>query len=103
MICGEWSQTAPLVQDNQVHYILASDTIYTPATIRSFVSVVNQLANPSTVIWIATQRYYFGLGGGTQALRNIITEMNLPLTVEVVKTVGTEAVKRDIIRLYKQC
>lgn len=103
MICGEWSQTAPLVQDNPVHYILASDTIYTPATIRSFVSVVNQLANPSTIIWIATQRYYFGLGGGTQALRNIITEMNLPLTVEVVKTVGTEAVKRDIIRLYKQC
>lgn len=92
-----------MVQDNPVHYILASDTIYTPATIRSFVSVVNQLANPSTVIWIATQRYYFGLGGGTQALRNIITEMNLPLTVEVVKTVGTEAVKRDIIRLYKQC
>ena len=101
MICGDWSQTASLIPEQHIDFILASDTIYTPATIRSFVSVVNQLASPSTTIWIATQRYYFGLGGGTQALQNIIAEMNLPLQAEVVQTVGTEAIKRDIIQIRK--
>lgn len=62
---------------------------------------MNQLATPSTTIWIATQRYYFGLGGGTQALQTIIAEMNLPLKVEVLQTVGTEAIKRDILSIQK--
>lgn len=91
-----------MIPEKKVDYILASDTIYTPETIRSFVSVVNQLACPDTIVWVATQRYYFGLGGGTQALMNIITEMNVPLEVEVVKTVGTESIKRDILRIHKR-
>ena len=101
MICGEWSQTAKLIPEQHINYILASDTLYTPATIQSFISVLTQFANPPTIIWVATQRYYFGLGGGTQALINCIQEMKLPLEVNVLKTVGTEAIKRDIICIHK--
>ena len=101
LICGDWSQTAGMIHEPKVDIILASDTIYTPATIRSFISVVNAIASPDTMIIIASQRYYFGLGGGTQALCTIISEMGIPLQVEVLKTLGTDSVKRDIIRLTK--
>ena len=101
LICGDWSQTAEKITDKKIDYILASDTIYTPETIRSFISVVNQLADETTTVWIASQKYYFGLGGGTQALISMIKEMNLPLTVEILKTVGLESVKRDIIQIKK--
>ena len=102
LICGEWSQTASMIPEDHVDIILASDTIYTPETIRSFISVVNELSQPSTLIFIASQRYYFGLGGGTQALISMIEEMKLPLEAEVVKTMGTDSIKRDIIRIVKK-
>ena len=90
-----------MIPEPKVDLILASDTIYTPATIRAFISVVNQIATPETMVVIASQRYYFGLGGGTQALNALIEELHLPLRVEVLKTLGTDSVKRDIIRLIK--
>ena len=101
LLCGDWSQIAGEFANVHVNYIIASDTIYTPVTIRSFVTVVNQLADPDTIVWIASQKYYFGLGGGTQALISIIEEMKLPLSVEILKTVGMESVKRDIIQIKK--
>lgn len=101
LICGDWSQTAEKIAEKKIDYILASDTIYTPETIRAFISVVNQLADENTTVWIASQKYYFGLGGGTQALISMIKEMNLPLTVDILKTVGLESVKRDIIQIKK--
>ncbi|KAM7459124.1 hypothetical protein BLSTO_00143 [Blastocystis sp. subtype 1] len=82
LICAEWSQTAAMIPEPKVDLILASDTIYTPATIRAFISVVNQIATPETMVVIASQRYYFGLGGGTQALNALIEELHLPLRVE---------------------
>ena len=91
-----------MIDATKIDYILASDTIYTPATIRSFVSVVNQLADRDTVCWIASQKYYFGLGGGTQALIDIISEMKLPLTIQILETLGEDTVKRDIIRIQKK-
>ena len=102
LICGEWSETAAMIDATKIDYILASDTIYTPATIRSFVSVVNQLADHDTVCWIASQKYYFGLGGGTQALIDIIKEMKLPLTIKILETLGEDTVKRDIICIQKK-
>lgn len=48
-------------------------------------------------MWIASQKYYFGLGGGTQALMDIIKEMKLPLEVTIVKTVGLESVKQGCV------
>ena len=64
-------------------------------------SVVNQLITEKTTVWIASQKYYFGLGGGTQALIDIIKDMKLPLEVTILKTVGLESVKRDILCLKK--
>ena len=64
LICGEWSETPALIHETKIDYIIASDTIYTPATVRSFVTAVNQLASKDTVCWLASQKYYFGLGGG---------------------------------------
>lgn len=101
LLCGDWSQVAEKLKGVKVDYILASDTIYTPETIRSFVSVVNQLITEKTTVWIASQKYYFGLGGGTQALIDIIKDMKLPLEVTILKTVGLESVKRDILCLKK--
>ena len=101
LLCGDWAHVPVLMKDVKVDIILASDTIYTPETIRSFVTAVNELANPETLVWIASQTYYFGLGGGTQALISIIKEMQLPLEVECLKTVGMESVKRDILRIKK--
>ena len=37
-----------MIPEPKVDLILASDTIYTPATIRAFISVVNQIATPET-------------------------------------------------------
>ena len=88
LLCGDWAHVPVLMKDVKVDIILASDTIYTPETIRSFVTAVNELANPETLVWIASQKYYFGLGGGTQALISIIKEMQLPLEVECLNGVG---------------
>lgn len=97
LICGEWSETAALIPETKIDYIIASDTIYTPATVRSFVSVVSQLASKDTICWLASQKYYFGLGGGTQSLIDTIKEEKLPLSVEIVETLGEDTVKRDIV------
>ena len=68
---------------------------------RSFVTAVNQLASKDTVCWLASQKYYFGLGGGTQSLIDTIKEEKLPLSVEIVETLGEDTVKRDIVCVRK--
>lgn len=86
-----------MIPEPKVDLILASDTIYTPATIRAFISVVNQIATPETMVVIASQRYYFGLGGGTQALNALIEERTCRWRVGGAEDAGTDSVKRDII------
>jgi len=53
--------------------ILAADTLYSPKSIADFILTVKMLLEPKQGrAYIATQRYYFGLGGGLLKLKEVV-------------------------------
>ena len=49
-------------------------TLYSPQTVHQFLQLLSLLLSENTICLVATQRYYFGVGGGYQCLLNTIEQ-----------------------------
>lgn len=82
---GDWS-TLPSVLGEECKYdwILTSDTLYSPESVKSLSAVLGQLLKPDGYALVAAKTYYFGVGGGTEMFQELVQSQNLK--VEVAKT-----------------
>jgi len=65
-----------------VDIVLSSDTIYNPLSIKPFLETVNGVLRDGGRCYIATQKYYFGLGGGVAALKACVRKAFPGLSLE---------------------
>ena len=101
--------------DGYFDLILASETIYTTSAAYEMVLLLQRHLRPTTgVAYIATKRYYFGVGGGVDVFRNFCRDtddihhndhnhQHHPLQVETVKVIdnGTGNI-REILRVQSK-
>jgi len=82
-IAGDWSTLAAVLSqplfpglepDPAVRFdlILSAETLYTAASCKALLSAVERFLSPQGVAILANKRYYFGLGGGTLELQNLL-------------------------------
>ena len=90
-ISGAWGpdfinllQETHAERDSENILILASETIYSPATIKVFTSTVMDLlkrARSSARALVAAKKIYFGVGGGTDEFIRCVREAGGPIKV----------------------
>ena len=100
-IIDSHSQEPTLPSDGRFDILLAAETLYTPhAAQETAYLVAHHLAAGGTA-FIATKRYYFGVGGGTDAFVDCATGHGLVVeTVHVVDT-GRGNV-REVLKVTRQ-
>ncbi|KAK8809927.1 hypothetical protein WA158_000870 [Blastocystis sp. Blastoise] len=78
-------------------------TLYSPETVSFFINLlVPLLSSMNVTCYCASQRYYFGVGGGYMCLLNYIQQHNLPLNVEIIDSNNAHNnVLRDIYKITK--
>jgi hypothetical protein len=113
----EQSHHDPLLpSDGMFDLILAAETIYAESAARETVLLLQRHLRPVTgVAYVATKRYYFGVGGGVAPFRKFASELNdhnnsnndlettpLRLSIETVRVVdnGTSNI-REVLKV--QC
>lgn len=97
---GDWLQ---LQLPQAVDLILASETLYSEQAARETAFVLNQHLSDTGNAFVATKRFYFGVGGGTDAFRATINETFPLLDVQVVQSLDTGTGNiREILRVRKR-
>jgi hypothetical protein len=105
-VAGDWSHLMSWVGSaTTFDLILSAETLYNEDTCRGIVTLLHMFLSPSGIAILANKRYYFGVGGGTVSLENIIAASTVcsavtgtKLQCEVVRSFedGTSNI-RDII------
>lgn len=97
--------------ENAIHridWIAAAETIYTQEAAQETAFLILKLLRPETgLAWVASKRYYFGVGGGVDAFRMAAASLQVEwsgssykLDVETVKVVDTgNANIREILKV----
>ena len=111
----EQSYDPLLPRDGRFDLILAAETIYSESAARETALLLQRHLRPATgVAYVASKRYYFGVGGGVEPFRKFVSELNdhtsshdletAPprLTIETVRVVdnGTSNI-REVLKV--QC
>jgi predicted nicotinamide N-methyase len=75
-IGGDWSALTTKLQTAQqkVHLILSAETIYTKENCSILLNLIVNCLSEDGLAILATKRYYFGVGGGSSDLANLIQE-----------------------------
>lgn len=83
--------SSKLSPDGYFDLILAAETIYTTTTARETALLLKRHLRPNTgIAYIASKRYYFGVGGGVDAFRDYcanVIEDDVSLTDEECKLI----------------
>lgn len=79
--------------------VLASETIYSPDTLRSFVSVLDQTVRSKRAL-IAAKKVYFGVGGGVD---EFVREWErIGGGTKLVMEVGDQGVARVVLEVFRR-
>ena len=84
---GDWSCLASRLaaaHPDPFHLMLSAETIYNPATYRTLCELVDTHLAPDGVALFAAKRFYFGVGGSTDAFSAAVTVHAPGLRCDVV-------------------
>jgi Lysine methyltransferase len=74
---GDWKDMSEQLQERRFDFIVAAETTYTTqAALDTAELLQKHLALNTGIGWISSKRYYFGTGGGTDALREAAQALN---------------------------
>ncbi|BFZ54239.1 Histidine protein methyltransferase 1 [Savitreella phatthalungensis] len=98
-LSGGWSSyMSSLV--GKVDLILASETIYNEASLAAFCSMLEEcLAVPHGQALVAAKKMYFGVGGGIQSFKGVLTDH--PLDCQTIYE-ANEGVRRAILKITRR-
>ena len=102
----EQSYDPLLPSDGRFDLILAAETIYSESAARETALLLQRHLRPVTgVAYVATKRYYFGVGGGVEPFRKFVSELNdhdVKTVIETVRVIdnGTSNI-REVLKV--QC
>ena len=101
-ISGAWGEEflieVPFSPSSSRLLVLASETIYSPDTLPSFIRVLAETARSSRVL-VAAKKVYFGVGGGVD---DFVREWErIGGATDRVMEVGDDGVARVVLSVYK--
>ena len=98
---GDWGDLDAFVPAQSADVVLAAETIYSTASYVRHVRLLRRaMRKPDGVAFVAAKRYYFGVGGGTDAFGAAITNAHPDMEVETVETFSDGASNvREILRV----
>jgi len=78
-VSGAWNHRNifSLLPPNSFSLILTSDTLYEPTSLEPLLKIISHCLAPHGLALIAAKRYYFGIGGGTEALKIRVDSLGL--------------------------
>ena len=100
-VAGDWGDLDAFVSAQSADVVLAAETIYSTASYERHVRLLRRaMREPDGEALIAAKRYYFGVGGGTDAFRAAIERAHPDMTVETVESFSDGASNvREILRV----
>lgn len=100
-VSGSWGQgMLPALPSSPYDLILASETIYAPATTPLFVDVVKGALGNQGKALVAAKKIYFGVGGSVEDFESTVTEDEQWRT-QVVRELGKKGVGRVVIEVTR--
>ena len=101
-LCGDWSGYDAFVEAGSVDVMLTSESIYDVEQYQSLCSFIDHALHERGACYVAAKRYYFGVGGGTNAF-TMFCEKHFNFTVERLKTFSDgKSNVREILVLRKR-
>ena len=86
-----------LPSDGKFDLILAAETLYSESAACETAVLLQRHLRPSTgVAYVATKRYYFGVGGGVDSFRKFANEVNM----KHEETTGTTRLTIETVRVH---
>uniref|UniRef100_A0A7S0CBI4 Uncharacterized protein n=1 Tax=Proboscia inermis TaxID=420281 RepID=A0A7S0CBI4_9STRA len=83
--------------------VLASETTYTIQSCNQTALLLRRHLKPQAgVAYVATKRYYFGVGGGSDAFREAATKLQLRVDVAGVYDDGKSNI-RELLKVTRVC
>ena len=106
-IAGDWlaaSMTADLLQGQTFDLILSAETLYNSDCCQKLYQMIEQHLDPEFgVALIASKRYYFGVGGGTLLLENLLRSPSSTLNYEKILCIEDgQSNIREVLKLTKK-
>ena len=106
-IAGDWiaaSMTVDLLQGQTFDLILSAETLYNSDCCQKLYHMIEHHLDPVRgVALIASKRYYFGVGGGTLLLENLLRSPNSTLTYEKILCIeDCQSNIREVLKLTKK-
>ena len=80
--------------------ILSAETLYSPESCCKLMDAISSLLSDSGIAIIASKRYYFGVGGGTQELARICASYSMSMSIARVFEDGVSNI-REIVTLTR--
>ena len=94
-LSGDWDSARCLLEPASFDVILTSETIYNIEAQKSLYELMKFSIKPSGVAFVAAKSYYFGVGGETDQLAEVVNEDG---AFDISKvTTSSEGVKREIL------
>ncbi|KAG8629948.1 hypothetical protein KVT40_001567 [Elsinoe batatas] len=95
---GDMLKLMPRNFDGKATLVLAAETIYSPASLQSFVNLVHDVLNGGAMnkAYVAAKKFYFGVGGSIDALKMSSRERGM--VAAEVETVGLNGMEEGVGR-----
>ena len=93
---GDWFGLPPALHD----IVIASETTYAVSACASTVALLVKHLGVSGIGIVATKRYYFGVGGGSEEFKELAEKAGLRIVDEIKVDTGTQNI-RDLLIVKK--
>lgn len=100
-VAGHWGALHNVVPDAAFQLVLTADTAYNVANILTLVHAVWRALAPGGTALLAAKTYYFGVGGGTAALRHALQQLAPNVAITTVPLRDGRSNVREILRVQK--
>jgi hypothetical protein len=102
-VAGDWGHLSSWLGSDRFDLVLSAETLYNEENCISLVQLLVLHLARTGVAYFATKRYYFGVGGGTEALGRAVKASGEALVCSVVRRIedGSSNI-RDIVQVRWQ-
>lgn len=81
---GDWSALIHEIPEKSYDIIIAAETLYNEQSFKKQWELMKHAIKPTGCIWIASKRYYYGVGGGTFSFTELVSrEANVKTVMDI--------------------
>ena len=98
-IAGTWDHSLSILLNGKFDLIITAETLYTEDSTQDIFRLIEKHLSFNGIALIASKKYYFGVGGGTFHLQNLLNHDDCQLKCEILQSY--EDMKTNIREVLK--